>query len=81
MTGHCVLRLTDLELLYQGSDAAKAAEAAVEGSHWAEGPTISAAIFRCADEVGHVRRGLLQPRTARTASPAQAQAKVAIGAT
>jgi hypothetical protein len=79
MSGHCVLSLSDLELLYQGSDAAKAAEAAVDGSHWAEAPTICAAIFRCADEVGHVRRGLLKPRTARTAAPAPA--KLAIGAT
>jgi hypothetical protein len=68
MAGHCVLSLTDLTLIYQGSDGVKAAAAAVEGTHWTEAATISAAIFRCADEVGQVRRGL---RTARTGTAAQ----------
>src|SRR5437870_5788486 len=66
MAGHCVLSLADLKLLYQGTDEAKAAAVAVDGSHWAEGPTISAAIFRCADEVGHIRRGQLSPRNGLT---------------
>jgi len=70
MTGHCVLSLADLALLYQGTDESKAAAAAVEGTHWAEGPTISAAIFRCADEVGHIRRGQIRPRTSRPADAA-----------
>jgi hypothetical protein len=63
MSGHCVLNLASLNLLYQGTDSSKAAAAAVEGTHWAEGPTISAAIFRCAAEAGHIRRGQLAPRT------------------
>jgi hypothetical protein len=72
MPGHCVLNLTDLELLYQGTDATKAEAAAVEGTHWAEGPTICAAIFRCANEAGHVRRGLLPARTSdKTETPSE----------
>jgi len=69
MAGHCVMSLDDLRLVYQGTDEAKAALAAVEGTHWADGPTISAAIFQCAAEVGHIRRGTLQPRTGRLVRP------------
>jgi hypothetical protein len=74
MAGHCVMNLSDLKLLYQGSDAVKAAAAAVEGSHWTEGPTISAAIFRCAAEVGCIRRGEMSARTGRIAPSPHAHA-------
>jgi hypothetical protein len=80
MAGHCVMKLADLTLVYQGSDGAKAAAAAVEGTHWAEGPTISAAIFRCAAEIGCIRRGELTPRMGRTVPVPSSLATVAVAA-
>jgi hypothetical protein len=67
MAGHCVLRLEDFMIMYQGTDATAAAAAAVEGTHWAEHETISAAIVLAASEAGDVRRGLREARVAATA--------------
>jgi hypothetical protein len=69
MAGHCVMTLADLELVYQGTDASKAAAAAIEGTHWAEAPTICGAIFRCANEIGQVRRGQARARTGQAVPP------------
>jgi hypothetical protein len=68
MTGHCVLRLEDFMIVYQGTDAAHAAAAAVEGTHWAEHETVSAAIVLAANEGGEVRLGRREARTAATAA-------------
>jgi hypothetical protein len=64
MTGHCVLRVEDFMIMYQGSDAAEAAKAAVEGTHWAEHETVSAAIVLAASEAGQVRKGRREARIA-----------------
>ena len=73
MAGHCVLRLEDLMIMYQGHSAEEAASAAVPGTHWAEHDTISSAIVRAADEAGEVIRGR---RSARTAEATEAGSRV-----
>jgi len=70
MAGHCVLKLEDLMIVYQGTSADDASVAAVEGTHWAEHETISAAIVRAAHEAGEVLRGRRPPRIAEAATSA-----------
>ena len=62
MAGHCVLYPSSFEFAYVGTDRAAAAAAAVEGTHWAEAPTIRAAIVRAKTEADHVRRGMMAAR-------------------
>jgi hypothetical protein len=69
MAGHCVLKLEDFMIVYQGTSPDDASAAAVEGTHWAEHETISAAIVLAAKEAGEVRRG---SRAARIGAAATA---------
>ena len=68
MAGHCVLKLEDFMIVYQGTSPEDASAAAVDGTHWAEHETVSAAIVRAANEAGDVRRGSRSARVGTTAS-------------
>jgi hypothetical protein len=69
MAGHCVLKLEDFMIVYQGTSPEEASAAAIEGTHWAEHETILSAIVRAASEAGEVRQG---SRRARVGTPAAA---------